>query len=90
MWSSDSDLLSASDVEDKRMCSNTRGCVVPKGEGKEAYTSSAALTVPGHVTIHRLRTEGGKHTSKCVLDYYCVYFASQSQERCFDGVKKNE
>lgn len=43
-----------------------------KGEGEEAYTSSAALTVPGHVTIHRLRTEGGKHTTKCVLDYSLV------------------
>lgn len=35
---------------------------------KEAYTSSAALTVPGHVSTHRLRTEG-ENTSKCELDY---------------------
>lgn len=47
---------------------------LPKGDG--AYTSSAALTVPGHVSIHRLRTEGGKHTSKCVLDYQGVHFVA--------------
>lgn len=45
------------------------GLVYLKERGKEAYTSSAALTVPRHVTTHRLRTEGGKHTAKRVLDY---------------------
>lgn len=43
------------------------GLVYLKEKGKEAYASSAALTVPGHVTTHRLRTEGGKtHQQVCV------------------------
>lgn len=55
------------DVLKSSVCAS--GLVYLKEKGKEAYTSSAALTVPGHVSNHRLRTEGGKHTSKCVLDY---------------------
>lgn len=62
------------------------GLVYLKEKGREAYRSSAALTVPGHVSTHRLRTEGGKkkHTSKCVLDYCGVSFASQSQDCSLD------
>lgn len=69
-------------VEDKRMCFNQPWmCLVYlKEKGEEAYASSAALTVPGHVTTHRLGTEGGEHTSKCVLDYCGVLVASQSQD----------
>lgn len=58
MCSSDSDLLCALEVEVQEDVLK----LVPKGEGREAYASSATLTVPGHVATHRLRTEGGKHT----------------------------
>lgn len=44
------------------------GLVYLKEKGEEAYPSSAALTVPGHVSTHRLKTEGGEHTGRCVLD----------------------
>ena len=64
------------------------GLVYLKEKGREAYTSSAALTVPGNVTTHRLRTEGGKYTSKFVLENYGVCFASQTQDCSFDGFTK--
>lgn len=64
------------------------GLVYLKEKGKEAYTSSAALTVPGHVSTHRLRTEGGKHTTKRVLDYCGVECASQSHGGRFDEIRK--
>lgn len=52
---------------------------------KEDYKSSAALIVPGHVSIHRLKTQGGgekehTHTSGCVLDCCSVLFQTKSQD----------
>lgn len=55
------------------MLKTPMGASYLKERGRRAYTSSAALTVPGHVTIHRLKTEGGKtHQQLCVRLLWCL------------------
>lgn len=49
--------------------------VLPKREGEGGLTpSSAALTVPGHVPSHKLRTKGGEET------YTHAHTRTQQQE----------